>query len=68
MKKVSISTNTLNRMVFGQHIFHTTEEAKEIINECDTFGEGAQVVEAYEMGDVNKRIEYKVFRGYVVNW
>ena len=67
MKKVSISTNTLNRMRFGLTIFHTAEEAQERINECGIFAEGLQVAEAYEMGDVNKRIEYNVFRGYVIN-
>lgn len=68
MKKVSISVNTLNKMKFGTNIFNTPEEAQEYLNECGKYAEGAEVAEAYEMGGINKRIEYNVFRGYVILW
>ena len=68
MKKVSISVNTLNKMKFGVNIFYTAKEAQEYLNDCGECGEGAQIAEAYEMGGINKRIEYNVFRGYVINW
>ena len=68
MKSVSISKKTLAAMAITGTIYKTAKEAQDIIDKYDFASEGAQVAEAYEMSEGNKRLEHSVFRGYVINW
>lgn len=67
MKKISISVNTLNRMTRSGLLYKTLEEALEKCKQVNDLGNSFEVCEAYEMGNVYKRIEYKVFRGYFLH-
>lgn len=66
MKKVSISVNTLDRMKRAAQLFSTLEGAQRKCDVVNRFGVQFEVCEAYEMGDINQRIEYTVFRGYFI--
>ena len=68
MKEVSISKRTLAGMEIAGTIYKTAKEVQDIIDKYDFASDGAEVAKAYEMSEGNKRLEYKVFRGYVINW
>ena len=68
MKEVSISKKTLAGLEILGRLYKTAKEAQDVIDKYDFAKDGAQVAKAYEMSDGNKRLEYKVFRGYVINW
>ncbi len=67
MKKISISVNTLGRMERSGLLFSSLEEAQTRCNYANSLGNSFEVCEAYEMGGIYKRIEYKVFRGYFLH-
>lgn len=67
MKKISISVNTLNRMERSGLLFSTAEDAQKRCDHANNLGNNFEVCEAYEMGNVYKRIEHKVFRGYFLH-
>lgn len=67
MKKISISVNTLNRMERNGSLFSALEDAQKRCDYSNGLGNSFEVCEAYEMGDIYKRIEYKVFRGYFLH-
>lgn len=67
MKKISISVNTLGRMERSGLLFSSLEEAQTRCSHANGLGNSFEVCEAYEMGGIYNRIEYKVFRGYFLH-
>jgi hypothetical protein len=67
MKKISISVNTLDRMERSGLLFSKLEEAQTRCSHANSLGNSFEVCEAYEMGDICKHIEHKVFRGYFLH-
>lgn len=67
MKEVSVSKRTLDGMEKAGTLYKTAKDAQSVIDKYDFARDGAQVAKAYEMSAGNKRLEYKVFRGFVIN-